>query len=278
MILTKRDKAVLLDLNQYGLHTTRILASRHFPGVALTTVLRRLRVLEAHDYIQRISGLEGGGNAWALTKVAAQAFLPAASKVHFPRFILDHDLKLAALRLRLEGVGVARSWRPEHEIRARVARKHGLEGVKDRVVPDGLMGVEVGGLKETVSVELELSPKNQGRYCRIFRDYATKGSLWGFWYVVGSATIGRQLEKAAKDSWYAGNRPFFFWSVLEDVMRDPLSATVTSMKASHKLSDLWMPEPAHTPAQRVSREKCENEAENPKLTTEEKTEIITPAR
>ena len=82
MILTQRDKDMLLDLHRYGLHTTRSLASRHFPGVALTTVLRRFRILEAHGFIQRIFGLEGGGNAWALTHSGAQVFAPEASKIH----------------------------------------------------------------------------------------------------------------------------------------------------------------------------------------------------
>lgn len=284
MILTQRDKALLYDLHQYGLHTTRGLASRHFPGVALTTVLRRLRILETNDHIQRITCFEGGGNAWALTKAGAQAFAPAASKVHFPRFILEHDLQLTALRLRLEGCGIARSWRPEHEIRAKVARKYGLGGMKDRTVPDGLMGIEAGGLKESVAVELELSPKNQSRYQRIFREYGSKESLWGFWYVVENPTIGRQLMTAAKDSYHFGNRPYFVWSVLSEVMNDPLNATVRGYKSTQRLGELWMPQakelplsPAHLPAQAMSRLEEKNGKEEANLSNEEENEMLTDA-
>ena len=284
MILTPRDNAILFDLNQYALLSTRALASRHFSGVALTTVLRRLRILEASGYIQRISCFEGGGNAWALAKRSAEIFAPAASKIHFPRFILDHDLKLTDLRLRLESVGIARSWRPEHEIRVRVARKHGLAGAKARTFPDGLMGIEVNGLQETVAVELELSPKNQDRYGRIFREYSTKENLWGIWYVVGSETLGNQLLKAARTNWHRDRRPYFLCTTLAEVMNDPLEARVFGYSAVRKLREIWRPKliergelPAHTPAQGVSRQETEISAERFELNIENETQMLTPA-
>lgn len=270
MILTNRDQAILQDLQSYGLHTTRNLAQRHFPQVAMTTVLRRLRAIERAGYIKRITCLDGGGNAWCLSKTSAARLGPQPCKIHFPRFILDHDLKLADLRLRLEGAGIARSWRPEHEIRARVAEKHGLRKMGERTIPDGLMGVETEGLKETVAVELELSIKNQRRYQRIFRDYGSKNNLWGFWYVVQTPSIARQLMKAAKNSWHLSNSPYFLWSLLADVMADPLNATVHSYTDSYKIHDLWKPEkstsPAHTPALGMSSFCREGEPKASELT------------
>ncbi|MCC7405021.1 MAG: replication-relaxation family protein [Bdellovibrionales bacterium] len=258
MILTSRDIAILKDLQRYGLFTTKKLSERHFPGVAMTTVLRRLRTLERGGHIQRIAGLEAGLNAWALTKASAKALLPQPSKAHFPRFILDHDLKLVDLRLSLEAAGISHSWRPEHEIRANVAAKYGLKNIAERVIPDGLMAVEIGGLREAVAVELELSPKNQRRYRRLFADYGTKKNLWGFWYVVQSATIGRQLMRAARESWHRGNCPFFLWSKLDDILADPLNAPVHTYTDTRLLGELWTQKnstsPAHTPAHGMSRE------------------------
>lgn len=260
MILTQRDREILFDIQAHGIHGTRGIASSHFPGVALTTVLRRLRVLERKRYIQRIPGLEGGSFGWALTRESAEKLGFDAAKVHFPRFTLEHDVKLAALRILLEDCGIARSWRPEHEIRARIARKYGRHGNSDRTIPDGLMGVEIDGLKETVAIELELSPKNQTRYRRIIGDYRFKQNLWGFWYVVSKASLGRQLKKACFDSMHLSKQPYFLWSVLDDVMSDPLNAIVSGFKESWRLGDLWTPSPgimatapAHTPAQEVSR-------------------------
>lgn len=258
MILTSRDIAFLKDLQSYGLFTTRRLTEKHFKSIAMTTALRRLRALERGGHIQRITGLETGGNAWALTKASAKTFMPKAAKIHFPRFILDHDLKLVDLRLRLEAAGISHSWRPEHEIRANVATKYGLKNIAERIMPDGLMAVEIDGLREAVAVELELFPKKQRRYRRIFADYGAKKNLWGFWYVVQSATIGKQLMRAARESWHRENRPLFLWSLLNDVLADPLNAPVHTYNNTYFLRELWTPKnttsPAHTPAHGMSRE------------------------
>jgi len=258
MILTTRDQTILKDLQTYALFTTRQIAARYFPSVAMTTVLRRLRTLESEGYTQRISGLDGGQNAWALTKMSAERFFPQSSKVHFPRIILDHDLALTNLRLKLEEVGIVRSWRAEHEIRSKVAQKHGLTRMPSLIVPDGLMGIEHKSINETVAVELELSAKNQTRYRKIFQDYSQKQNLWGFWYVVRTKSIGRQLMTAAKNSRFRG--PYFLWSLLDDVMSDPLNARIHSHSETYKIAQIWKPLIAHRPAQGMSGQRAENES------------------
>lgn len=254
MILTVRDRNLLSDIQTFGLLTTRMIAARHFPKVAMTTILRRLRILESNDYIQRISGLERGQHAWSLTKFSAVQIVKRPSKIHYPRFILDHDLKLVDLRLRLEGSGITQSWRPEHEIRARVAAKHGLRTIADRIIPDALIGIETNGFRETVAIELELSIKNQKRYRSILREYASKDKIWGVWYVVHSPTIGKQIMKAAKHEIYISRGLHIFWSVFDEVMKDPLNAPIYSLTHTRKLSELWKPAPAHTPTQGMSRQ------------------------
>lgn len=252
MFLTIRDQEILEDIRSYGILTTRMIAARHFPGVAMTTVLRRLRMIEATGYVCRITGLEGAQTGWVLTKTSAQKMHPTPSKIHFPRFILDHDLKLTHLRLALEAAGVARSWKPEHEIRAKVAARHGLRKISERVIPDGLIGVEVKGAKESIALELELSCKNQKRYRSIFREYRYKENLWAIWYVVSKATIGRQLAGAAKEARCDTYGPYFLWSVLADVMANPANARVNGFSKPYRVKDIWKPSPAHTPAQGVS--------------------------
>src|SRR5688500_18690183 len=96
MALTRRDRALLGELQQYGLLSTKHLSAEYFPGVLPTTVSRRLRMLEAAGYIQRIPSLEDKGSAWGLGKAGAKEVEPAPAKIHFPRFIQEHDLKLAA--------------------------------------------------------------------------------------------------------------------------------------------------------------------------------------
>lgn len=273
MILTDRDKKLLLDLTSYALLTTKVIQARYFQNVAVTTVLRRLRRLEDHGYIQRIHGLENAQLAWGLTNLGAEQFPEKISKIHFSRSTLDHDLKLMALRLKLEAQGISKSWRPEHEIRALVAKKNNQKGLSDRIIPDALMGIETQGFKESVAIELELSPKNQSRYRNIFGQYQYKSSLWGLWYVVGSNSIGRQLEKAAKDSGFYTKRPIFLWSNINDVLSDPANAALKTRDRKYLLKDLWEINPAHTPAQGMSRENEKINAEENGLSTgnEEKT-------
>jgi hypothetical protein len=251
MIITDRDLRILEDLQKYGLMKTRWIAARHFQSVAKTTILRRLRLLAANRYILRLTGLDDGQHAWALTDQSAKIFLPSASKLHFPKFILDHDLALASLRLKLEEVGIAQSWRPEHEIRQKVARAHGLKRSAGLVIPDGLMGVEIKGFKESVAIELELSNKNQRRYRTILTEYRRKENLWGVWYVVGQKTLARQLLTAHGNGAYRG--PYLLWSTLEDVMTDPLNAKVYGPENKFRLGDLWATKPAQPRTQGVSR-------------------------
>lgn len=273
--LTERDKAVLGDLRQYGLHSTRRLAAAHFPGVQHPTVLRRLRALEAAHYIQKVPDLDGIGAAWGLDKAGGKFFEGEAAKIQFPRSIQEHDLKLTALRIRLEEAGLARSWRPEHEIRAHVAARCGRAHMREKNVPDGLMGVEAKGFREAVAVELELTQKNQDRYRRIFRDYLSKEQLWGFWYVTGSPTIGKQLMTAFENTRYKRSEPYFFWSLLEDVMADPLNAPIHSFEGTFRVGEIWAPEsPLH--AQGMGTQEAEPDAPAPELSAENEKQIAFP--
>jgi DNA-binding Lrp family transcriptional regulator len=247
MVLTERDKRLTSALQSYAILTTRQLAAMIFPSIAITTVLRRLRVLEAGGYIQRIEGLKSTERAWGLTERKDNTDQESPAKVHFPRHSLDHDLKLTELRIRLEGKGIALSWIPEHEVRAKVARAHGFREAKRKVIPDGIAGVEVDGVKESMAVELELNFKNSRRYWQIFQDYQSKKNLYAVWYVVASKGIGRHLEKAYKECYPSGN-PFLFWSILDDVMSDPIAATIHCAGETFSVEEIFArkePEPAH---------------------------------
>lgn len=125
------------------------------------------------------------------------------------------------------------------------------------------MGVEVGGLKESVAVELELSPKNQERYRQILRDYSRKESLFAVWYLVQSKTLKRQIEQAEK-SIYPGTRsPRILFSVVDDVLANPNEAVIESKSNRQKLCDFFTMKPAHPDAHEVSGQiEAESENEN----------------
>jgi DNA-binding Lrp family transcriptional regulator len=258
MVLTERDKKLLSIIQSYGILKTKEIAIKVFPGVRLTTVLRRLRRLEDAGYIQKIMGLESAERLWSVTDKTMQKVLSGAAKIHFPRAILEHDSYLSSLRLRLESAGIAKAWIPEHDIRKQVATKYGLKGAARKVIPDGILSLEVNGLRESVAVELELSAKNQSRYREILYDYSGKENLWAVWYLVQSSTVERQILKARKALYRGSSGPKILFSKLDDVMLDPLNAVISDGTSKSHLCDLLVPKckstHAHTPAQVVSRQ------------------------
>lgn len=262
MRITSRDELLLTQLQTYGCLTTRQIESKIFTGIRLTTILRRLRHLNKTGYIQKILGLESSERLWAITKKSAEKFHFESSKTSFPRAILEHDSLLATLRIQLEEYGIAHSWIPEHEIRQSVARRHGVRETQRRVIPDGIMGVEINGLKESIAIELELSPKNQERYRQILRDYANKESLFAVWYLVESKTLKKQIEQAEKSIYKGEKSPKILFSLADDVLRNPLDAVIESKLVRQKLCDLFTLKPAHPLAHSVSRKttaKTENQ-------------------
>ena len=281
MVLTERDTRLLLKLQSYAILTTRQMAWMVFPGVAITTVLRRLRALERNGYIQRIEGLPSTERAWGISTKSAAMHPDQVSKVHFPKHSLDHDLKLTALRLLLEREKLALSWIPEHEIRTKIARAHGLREAQRKVIPDGIVGVKTKGVKESISIELELNFKNSRRYSQIFHDYRRKTNLYAVWYVVGSESIGRHLAKCFRQCYFTARQPYLFWSVLQDVMHDPFAATLWHENKEYFVSQIFEKktnEPAHPPAQEVSRVNNDSITENSNSTAEYNSEKLALAK
>ena len=218
MRLTSRDLEIFKLISKTAILTTAQIEKAVFTSVATTTVLRRLRKLERAKFIQRIEGLPNHELAWALTLRGAQTVGYANSKRHFHRFNLIHDVKLADLRLTLEGHGVALAWTPEHEIRSSMARRHGLKRMKNQSVPDGMMVAYINEVMESVVLELELHYKNQDRYKATFDSYKWKKNIKAVWYLVANESLGRHLEKL----WVKGGKygPWFFWSIADDVLRN----------------------------------------------------------
>ncbi|MGZ3722293.1 MAG: replication-relaxation family protein [Bdellovibrionales bacterium] len=241
MELTERDKIILLDIQTFGLMPTKLIADRHFKGIALTTTLRRLRILEDASYIRRIEGLRNGAVAWCLTKTAALEFDAKASKLFFPQHVLDHDLTLNDVRLKLEAAGFAHSWLPEHVIRSKMARALTVKRLKHRNVPDAIIGVELhDGSKHAVALEVEMTAKNQQRYRDIHSQYRSNESLWGYWYIVKRPSIGKQVMLAAENVYrYSNQGPHLMWSLLEDVNNDPRATKVIGRFKTTTVGELF---------------------------------------
>lgn len=241
MVLTKRDLGLVKLISQLAIMTTNQIGRTVFLGIATTTVLRRLRILEKGKYLQRIEGLPNYELAWCLTNKGAEAVGYLNPKTHFNRLSLPHEVQLVDLRLILEGQGVARSWIPEHEVRSQMARKHGLSRMRNKSVPDGIMGIEYQDIMESVAVELELHYKNQCRYRDIFWSYREKTNVKAVWYFVQSKSLGEHLAKLWIKHIGKSSGPWFFWSLLEDVLTNGQTAVIHHFEKSFEIRRVFAP-------------------------------------
>lgn len=168
--------------------------------------------------------------------------------------MLEHDHKLVGLRIALEMSGMAHSWTPEHEIRSFIFKKHGLRGMKDRIVPDGLMGIEVGGERHSVAIELELTLKNKTKLRKALGRYIEKGGFHALWYVAPKKSI---LDSVWRQ-WLAmgGQRSGIklYASILSEVLAEPAKARLMGEKPHRPMSDVWTKLPAQVVSNQMDEE------------------------
>lgn len=250
--MTKRDLKLFGYLSGYGMLSTKQINSLCFNSIAMTTVLRRLRMLEVCKYVQRISGLESQEMLWVVLPKGAEAGSVSIPKRHWSKNLLDHDFKLISLRLLLEGCGLAHSWKPEHLIRATIFRNNDFRIAKEKLIPDGLMAVEVEGKRHTLAIELELTLKNKDKLRKTLSRYKRQEGIFGVWYIAPTTSLLNSISAIWNDIEASSSGNKLYLSVFEDVIENPLTVKVFGHGRGLATSELWKPRPAHPPAQSVS--------------------------
>lgn len=254
--ITTRDIKLFKGLSSYGMLSTKQVNVIYFKSIAITTVLRRLRLLEAGLYVKRLRGLESQDVLWVLTEKGALLAEVAVPKRHWSKSMLNHDFKLLQLRLAMEASGISRLWNPEHEIRAQIFKNNNFRDAKQKVIPDGLMSIERAGFKESVAVELELNLKNAKRYEETFRKYGGNQKIALIWYVAPTKTILKQVLSGWLKVKSLHRVPYLCMSFLDEVMKDPLQARLIGETNIRKIGEFWTVygtrKSAHPPAHRVS--------------------------
>ena len=276
MVITKRDLELFKKLSNYGMLSTKQVADTVFNSVALATILRRLRALEKDFFIKRIVGLESYELLWVLTTKGADIANVVVPKRHWSKNMLEHDYKLVSLRLALERSGIAHSWIPEHEIRSMIFKKYGLRNAKEKVIPDGLMGIKVNGKMESVAIELELHFKNEKRYKETIRRYQSMHDTYAVWFISPKKSILNQVYRL----WMNSREHFapikLQVSFLEEVLLNPSKARLMGKECAH-IEDVWKCKGAHPSAQRVSGENEKKSDVEESLRAENHTQILAPA-
>lgn len=274
MQITNRDLELLRQLSKYGMLSTGQIAKMTFQQITLTTVLRRLRLLEEHKLIQRVATLPTHEVLWSLTDRGAEAADVSVPKRNWSKNMLDHDYKLLSLRLLFEGNGIVRSWTPEHEIRSMAFRKYGLRGMKDRVIPDALIGVSVKGKMESVALELELTLKNVSKLKKVIRHYQESEGLYAVWYIVPRKSMTDQIHKVWNDCRILAKSTRIFYSYLDEVMNSPAAANLISVEPKRKIAEVFTPLPAQVSAHHLSTPDEKKNEEKTELTIENHAPIL----
>jgi len=274
MVITERDLVLFRKLSHYGMLSSTQINFLCFGRIAQTTVLRRLRFLEAEKYVSRMRGLESQDTLWVLLEKGAIKGEVPIPKRHWSKNLLEHDFKLISLRLILEGSGLAHSWIPEHEIRSSIFRKNDFRTAKDKLIPDGIMGVEADGKKQSLAIELELTLKNKDKLKRTLTRYKEKEGIIGVWYIAPTNSLLNSVLNVWRGIRVFGNETKLYLSVLDDVIKSPLDSKVFGSGQGKVVSELWTPKPAYSSAHRVSKETEQLNIPNDEVNTENHAPIL----
>lgn len=251
MEITSRDLLLLKKLSSHGILSTELIRVYCFKSIDSSTVLRRLRKLEKKGLVKRTLGHESQNVLWSLGIKGSRLARVPMPKSHWNRNLLEHDLNLVSVRLAMEGCGISHSWMPEHQIRSTLFKKHGLRGIKDRLVPDGLMGIDVDGRKESVAIEMEMTLKSKKRIQTTLRRYLEKADVHAIWYLSPNYSILNSIFKQWQLIGGKKQGVKFYVSLLPDVLKNPLETKLMGFSPSPFIKDVWRQRPPTLSAQRV---------------------------
>lgn len=276
MRLQKRDGELLKMVCDFGLLTTKQLGNLFFKEVAITTVLKRLRILEKEGFIERVLGLESFELLWGISNKGAKLIDRENYKTSWNKQLLEHDYKVSCLRLSFLNFKLYESWVPEHEIRSLLYKKYSFKGSLNKLIPDGLMTIKRKGNVETWAMEMELSLKGKDRYERIFIEYGKKENLSGVWYFVRGESLFKSLRDSYKRYSYLLNGKAFVISYIDEVLSNLMEARIfypANVETLSQFLGIMSFQLAHAPAHTVSNFNLQKDASQKTLSGDFHTSI-----
>lgn len=174
MILQERDRNILTALAKYGVLSTKQIAALFFQGINHTTVMKRLRTLEAEGVILRSSGLPNAMSAWSLSINGARLIGAEEPCRYVNRNTLLHEVSISELRIALEGVGFGNDWTSEAELKKQFNYNSYQSDQNYKNIPDGIFIAKTNTIG-VAALELELHAKNHQRYRKILLTVCGEG-------------------------------------------------------------------------------------------------------
>ncbi len=248
-------------MQKYGVVTSSQIGQWFFNGVAKTTVLKRIRLLEKGNYINRGVTLDDGTNTFYLGREGHKVLQTESFRIGINRNTIEHDVLLSQIRWKLEFFGLAKDITPEFQLRSEVFRNNRYLNAKEQLIPDALMIESVRGTAQAISIELELTIKSEARYKRIFEQYGTKKSITKIWYICRDLRSINKILQMSRKSYF--NFKFRLWlSIADDFMKSGEPAIWSANSGEwHKLSFVGFDNfkiPAQAPTHGVSKIQIEN--------------------
>lgn len=277
MRFQKRDGELLKMICDFGVLSTKQIGNLFFKEVAITTVLKRLRILEKAGLIKRVSGLESFELLWVISDKGARIIEKENYKTSWSKQLLEHDYKISSLRLSFLNLKLYESWIPEHEIRSLLYKKYSFKGSLNKLIPDGLITIKRKGNVETWAMEMELSLKGKDRYEKIFKEYGKKENLSGIWYLVKGESNFKSLNDAYKRHSCLLHGKAFIISYVDEVLSSLMDAKIFYPTYAETLADfLGIPklQSAHMPAHNVSNLNLQKMGSRKNLSSDYHTSIL----
>jgi hypothetical protein len=239
MILQPRDRTLLHSLSHFGILSSTQVMAIHFKGITHTTMMKRLRALQKARLIIRVMGLPKSECAWALSQKGADAIGAENPNSYTNQNTVVHEVELTSVRVALEKMGLGQEFTNEMTLRRGENEREANKLTNKSTVPDGIFIAEVMDGFGAVALEIELHPKNHGRYEKVFKDYASKNSLKYVWYIVSEPGIGNTVISEWKKVSRYQDSPKLIVSLLSELKTDLASTPVYTVSTKKKLQDLF---------------------------------------
>lgn len=240
--LTQRDKELLALVDNYGLISTSQIKKLLFSNVHQRTMLRRLQILKGKNFLQRVDGLPRGEQSWFLTNTSTRLIGSSSALKGINKNTLYHDIKVNDLRMALESTSWTNHWKNGHWLAHQASL--GVEPSRrfKTIVPDSIFVLDTFTGPQSVALELELVKKAKKRYQHLFQHYLRKTEINMLWYVVPTKKMGEHLISLVPTHSYERSKPWFYWSLLDEVLQNSNEVLLHGKQGSLTLKQVCKPE------------------------------------
>jgi len=253
-VVTARDLSLFKLIYQNRFADSKAIKAKFWPGSANKNYYRRLKLLIDRGYLTRLRGDSGFSLGYQLTRKALKTLRQDGTKLlgtvrTKPLYTTSyrHDKCLIRLREVFESSPLITHYVPEHELRAALARRHGMQEKRDEryKVPDGIFQLRTHKGGFTVALELELAIKSTTRYARMMKQLCISEDFTVIFFVGENVQILNILEQHLAQvrttdrlvkMWKP--RHAFYFALLSDFLELKLKAPIKGEGAVLVLDDV----------------------------------------